>query len=203
MLTRDRLNFDYDTPTQNFPRTSIRTYVGDARNLDLIEDESMDLIATHPPYANIISYSTRKNRVHGDLSFAQSLVGYFDGMKKIAEESFRVLKPGRFCCILVGDTRKHRHHIPIAFKVMQVFLDADFILREDIMKYQWKTKTTRERWHGLSKIAEECWVNIDRNEKKGRYTDFLLLTHEHLFVFRKPEKDENLSTFKASMKWCI
>ncbi|MGD8565817.1 MAG: DNA methyltransferase [Candidatus Bathyarchaeota archaeon] len=201
MLTRDRLNFTYVDANKNFPRASIRTYVGDARNLNLIEDEGVDLIATHPPYASVISYSTRKNRVHGDLSFAKSIEGYMEGMKKIAEESFRVLKPGRFCCILVGDTRKHRHHVPIAFGVMQVFLDVGFILREDIMKYQWKTTTTREKWDGLSKIAEECWINIERKEKKRRYTDFLLLTHEHLFVFRKPEKEEDLSKLKTSMKW--
>jgi hypothetical protein len=104
------------------------------------------------------------------------------------------------CAILIGDTRKHRHHVPIAFRVMQSFLEAGFILREDIMKYQWKTKTTREKWQGLSKVAEECWVDIDKEEKKGRYTDFLLLSHEHLFILRKPETGEDTSELKSSMK---
>ncbi len=31
--------------------------------------------------------------------------------------------------------------------------------------------------------------------------NFLLLAHEHLFVFRKPEKDEKLTNFKESVKW--
>ena len=201
MLTRDRLNFEYNSLDADLPRTIIKTYIGDARNLDLVDPESIDLIATHPPYANIIAYSSRKKRVHGDLSFARSVEGYLEGMREIAKESFRVLKPGRFCCILVGDTRRRRHHIPIAFRVMQAFLDVGFILREDIMKYQWRTKSTREKWAGLSKVAEKCWVDIDKKGKKGRYTDFLLLFHEHLFVFRKPEKGEDLSPFKASMKW--
>lgn len=30
---------------------------GDARNLDFVPDSSLDLICTHPPYANIIYYS--------------------------------------------------------------------------------------------------------------------------------------------------
>lgn len=30
---------------------------GDARNLDFVPDESIDLICTHPPYADIIKYS--------------------------------------------------------------------------------------------------------------------------------------------------
>lgn len=201
MLTRDRLDFEYNPLDPNFPKVSIRTYIGDARNLNLINDESIDLIATHPPYANIISYSSRKNRVSGDLSFARSLQGYLEGMREIASESYRVLKPGRFCGILVGDTRRHRHHVPIAFRVMQAFLDVGFILREDIMKYQWQTKSTREKWAGLSRVAEECWVDIDKEERKGRYTDFLLLFYEHLFIFRKPEKGEDVSRLKGSMRW--
>lgn len=199
VITRDRINFDYKPLDSGFPSISSRTYVGDATKLDLIVDETIDLVATHPPYANIISYSSKKNRVLGDLSFAHSLIGYMEGMKEIAKESYRVLRPGRFCAILIGDTRKHRHHVPIAFGVMQNFLNAGFILREDIMKYQWKTKTTREKWAGLSKVAEECWVDIDNQEKKGRYTDFLLLSYEHLFILRKPDKEEDLTKLESSM----
>ena len=84
---------------------------------------------------------------------------------------------------------------------MQGFLDAGFILREDVMKYQWRTKSTREKWEGLSKVAEKCWVDVDKEGKKGHYTDFLLLIYEHLFIFRKPEKGEDVKQFKGSMKW--
>jgi tRNA G10 N-methylase Trm11 len=200
MLTRDRLNFEYNPLETDFPKVSIKTYVGDARNLNLIEDESIDLIATHPPYASIIPYSKNK-RVPGDLSSFYRIDEYVAAMREIAQESFRVLKPGRFCAILVGDTRRHRHHVPIAFRVMQVFLDVGFILREDIMKYQWQTKRTREKWEGLSKVAEECWVDINKEGRKGCYTDFLLLYYEHLFIFRKPGEREDINKFKDSMKW--
>jgi len=71
------------------------------------------------------------------------------------------------------------------------------------MKYQWRTKSTREKWEGFSKVAEECWVDIPKEGRKGRYTDFLLLYYEHLFVFRKPEKGEKLDNFRASVKWWI
>ena len=201
MLTRDRLGFEYNPLDSNFPKVSAKTYVGDARNLNLIKDDTIDLIATHPPYANIIAYSSRKNQVSGDLSVTRTLTGYLEGMREIAKESYRILRPRRFCAILVGDTRRHRHHIPIAFRVMHAFLDIGFILREDVMKYQWRTKSTREKWEGLSKVAEECWVDIDKKGKKGHYTDFLLLIYEHLFIFRKPKEGEDLSALKGSMKW--
>ena len=136
----------------------------------------------------------------GDLSI-RNISNYMKGMKKIASESYRVLKPGRFCAILVGDTRRSRHHVPIAFRVMQAFLDEGFILREDIVKYQWKTKTTREKWGGLTKGADVCWVDIDKETRKGYYMDFYLLFYEHLFIFRKPENGEDLGKLKDSMKW--
>jgi len=200
MLTRDRLNFNYTPLDPNYPNVTVKTYVGDARNLNLVEDETIHLIATHPPYASIISYN-KKKKIPGDLSAIHSINKYIEGMREIAKESYRVLKPGRFCTILVGDTRRRRHHVPIAFRVMQAFLDAGFILREDIMKYQWKTKTTREKWGGLTKVADECWVDIDKKARKGYYMDFYLLYHEHLFIFRKPEKNEDIRPYKESMKW--
>jgi DNA modification methylase len=179
MVSLDRLNFPYNSLDLDYPSPRIMTYVGDARNLDQINDDSIDLIATHPPYAGIITYTN--NRVEGDLS-SLKLEDYLREIKVAAEESFRVLKPDKHCAILIGDTRKHLHYIPISKKVLEVFLDVGFILREDIIKLQWKTKKTRERWRG-SKLG------------------FYRIAHEHLFVFRKPQKDEKISMLKYSSKW--
>jgi len=195
MLTLDRLNFVYNSLDLHH-KTEIKTYVGDARNLNLIKDESIDLIATHPPYAGIIRYN-KKERIPGDLSTMRSVDEYINSMKEIAKESYRVLKPGRYCAILVGDIRKRRHHVPLAFRVMRAFLEAGFILREDIIKYQWKTKTTREKWNGLTKTVGECWVDIDKNRRY--YTDFYLLYYEHLFIFRKPARGEDIMQYKESI----
>ena len=135
ILTLDRLNFRCMPLYPDYKEPEIRVYHGDARNLNLIEDETIDLIATHPPYLNIIPYS-KKKKVEGDLSQVYSLEEYLKGIHEIAEESYRVLKPGRFCAILIGDTRRHRHYVPIAFRVMQQFLDVGFRLREHIIKVQ-------------------------------------------------------------------
>ncbi|MHA1859903.1 MAG: TRM11 family SAM-dependent methyltransferase [Candidatus Asgardarchaeia archaeon] len=179
MVTRDRLNFSYDHAGQNIPKSNIKTYVGDARNLNLVEDDSIDLIATHPPYLSIIPYS--KNKVRGDLSRIRRVDEFVEEMKKVAKESFRVLKPGKHCAILIGDTRRRRHYIPVSFRVMQVFLEVGFILKEDVIKLQWHMKSTRERW-------------------AGKY-DFYKIAHEHLFIFRKPMEGESTGKFKGSMKW--
>lgn len=193
ILAWDRLNFGYrrlsewvktkEKRPEALVKPVIKLYYGDARNLDRIEDESVDLIATHPPYANIISY-TKKARleVEGDLSKVTSIDEYIREMRKVAEEFYRVLKPGRYVAILIGDTRRHKHYVPIAFRVMQAFLDVGFILKEDIIKLQ----------HHM--VGTVKWRKMKKN-------DFYLIAHEHLFVFRKPEVEENAAKFKESMKW--
>jgi DNA modification methylase len=179
IVTRDRLNFSSLTKF-----LEQKTFVGDARNLNLIEDETIDLIATHPPYASIISYTKNSNhKQEGDLSKVHSVNEFCEEMKKVAKEFYRVLKPGKFCAILIGDTRRHKHEVPISFRTMQSFLDVGFILKENIIKAQHNTKTA------------PLWKNMSI-----KY-NFLLLAHEHLFIFRKPERGEKISKFKESMKW--
>jgi DNA modification methylase len=174
MITRNRLDFKYKYNPE------IKTYVGDARNLNLIPDESIDLIATHPPYANIIRFSQKK--IEGDLSNVRNIDEFINEMEKVARECYRVLKPGKYCAILMGDTRKKKHFIPITARVMETFLKVGFIIKEDVIKLQWKMKSTREKW------------------RSSKY-DFLLLAHEHLFIFRKPEVGEKLTPYKESLFW--
>jgi DNA modification methylase len=150
---------------------------GDARNLNSIKDESVDFIATHLPYLNIIKYGEKE--VEGDISQISNLWKFCDQIELIAKECFRVLKPNKYCAILIGDTRRRRHFVPLAFNVMQRFLNAGFILKEDIIKLQHNCAMTRY-WNAKQK-------------------DFLLIRHEHLFVFRKPSEKDNLTDFKDSL----
>jgi SAM-dependent methyltransferase len=139
--------------------------VGDARNLSFIQNNSIDLICSHPPYANIIHYTDSKE---SDLSFFD-IDGFLEEMSKVAKESFRVLKPGRQCAILIGDTRRKKHVVPLGFKLINIYLDAGFKLRELVIKRQHNCKTTGF-WYASS---------IKYN--------FLLLAHEYLPIFEKPE----------------
>ena len=136
---------------------------GDARNLDFIPGNSIDLICTHPPYANIIEYS---EDIEEDLSRLK-IKDFLAEMKKVASESYRVLKKDKFCAVLIGDTRQKGHMIPLSFYVMQIFEEAGFKMKEMIVKEQHNCKAT-----GFWKTN-----SIKYN--------FLLIAHEHLFIFRK------------------
>lgn len=52
MVSWNRLDF-----THGETNTIQKLYLGDARHLDLLDKESVDLVATHPPYANIVPFS--------------------------------------------------------------------------------------------------------------------------------------------------
>jgi len=136
---------------------------GDARNLDFLDNESIDFVCTHPPYANIIKYS---ECIPDDLSLLD-INPFLDEMKKVASESYRVLKSGKFCAILMGDTRRKGCMIPMSFEVMKIFQNVGFTLKEIIIKEQHNCKAT-----GYWKTN-----SIKYN--------FLLIAHEYLFVFRK------------------
>ena len=141
----------------------VHIYKGDSRRLDFIQNNSIDLICTHPPYANIIEYS---EDLSNDLS-RLNVNDFLKEMNKVASESYRVLKKDKFCAILMGDTRQKGCMIPISFQVMKIFEGAGFKLKELIIKEQHNCKAT-----GYWKTN-----SIKYN--------FLLIAHEYLFVFKK------------------
>ncbi len=157
-----KTNLDFQIHKQHFEP---RLLVSDARDLSSLDKNSIHLICAHPPYANIIHYTDSKE---GDLSFFD-IDDFLHEMSKVAKESFRVLKPGRHCAILIGDTRRKKHIIPLGFRLIDVYLKAGFQLRELVVKRQHNCKTTG------------FWYN-----NSIKY-NFLLLAHEYLPIFEKPK----------------
>ena len=133
----------------------------DATNLHFIKDEHIDFICTHPPYADIIKYS---KGISGDISLL--CVDKFLGeMNKVAAESYRVLKRGKMCAVMIGDVREHGKVIPLGFRMMEGFLNAGFSNKEIIIKEQHNCRSTK------------YWENHNNS--------FLMLAHEYIFVFQK------------------
>lgn len=155
---KEKINFDYEKA-----KGKVYLKKGDARELNFILNESIDLICTHPPYANIISYS---ENISEDLS-RMEVPEFLEEMKKVASECYRVLKKDKFCAILMGDTRQKGHMIPMSFEVMRIFENAGFKLKELVIKEQHNCRAT-----GYWKTN-----SIKYN--------FLLIGHEYLFIFKK------------------
>ena len=138
-----------------------KTILSDSRNMEDIENESIDFICTHPPYADIIKYS---DDISNDLSSLQT-DEFLIEIKKVSDQLFRVIKPGKYCSYMIGDIRKKGSVIPLGFKSMEVFISSGFKLKEMIIKQQ----------HNCAKT--NYWENKNIN--------FYLLAHEYIFVLYK------------------
>jgi DNA modification methylase len=160
-LERTKASLDFEVENDAWQKVVKR----DARDLSKANDESIDFILTHPPYADIIKYS--EGKLDDDLSNIHDIDKFADEMEKVAKELHRVLKKGKYCAILIGDTRRNKMYQSMAYKVMDRFMRAGFQLKEDIIKRQFNCKATG------------FWV------KKSQESNFLLIMHEHLFIFQK------------------
>lgn len=154
-ITQKNLQFVADKNPQ------VKTQVANATDLSFISSETVDFICTHPPYSDIIHYSSG---LPGDISLLKD-DDFFDELYKAACESYRVLKPGKFCAFMMGDRRIKGNVVPLGFRAMNCFKKAGFILKEIIIKEQ----------HNCRSIGK--WLNANRS--------FLLLAHEYIFVLYK------------------
>lgn len=154
-LSNQNLDFEVHRHSKIFTR------LGNARDLSFIKDESMDMICTHPPYADIIQYSAS---IEGDISHL-AYDEFLDAMKDVATESCRVLKRGKICAFMIGDIRKESYVKPLGMEVMKQFESVGFRLKEIIIKEQHNCRSS------------DYWEKRQKN--------FLMLAHEYIFVLEK------------------
>ena len=169
LLNRKTIGIDINDKALNITKSRIKDIggkykliKGDATKLTL-QDKSIDFICTHPPYMDIIKYS---NGIRGDISLLSG-EEFYNSIKLVAKESFRVLKEKCYCAILIGDVRKNGLIVPVGFNVMELFLNEGFLLKEIIIKEQHNCRST-DRWKEIAK-----------------HRNFLLIQHEYIFVFQK------------------
>lgn len=154
-ISEKNLLFQCETNSKIYARN------GNATDIHFIKDNRIDFICTHPPYANIIKYS---NGIDGDISLL-GVNEFLSEMQKVSEESYRVLKKGKMCAVMIGDIRKCGKVVPLGFHMMECFLKAGFTNKEIIIKEQHNCRST------------DYWEKQNNN--------FLLLAHEYIFVFQK------------------
>ena len=176
IIALNRLDFGEELKA---PQTTCEVYQGDARNLDKIENESIDLVATHPPNADIVLYTD--SSISDDLSKLE-FEDFMAAIGNAASECYRILKPNHYCAILVGDTRKFSHYVPLSIGILGRFLNTGFILKEDIIKLQHNMRSSSKDWSAMR-------------------SEFYLISHEHVFVMRKPDVGEQVDRFRLSRDW--
>jgi len=78
--------------------TKHKIIIGDSRNMAELNNESVHLIITSPPYWQIKDYGDKNQ-----IGFNDSYEEYIENLNKVWAECYRVLYPGCRFCINIGD----------------------------------------------------------------------------------------------------
>ncbi len=150
--------------------------IGDSRKMIEVEDESIDLVVTSPPYWHIKDYGSP-----GQIGYGQSLHEYLRDLYRVWGECFRVLKSGRRMCINIGD-QFARSIIYGRYKVIP--LHAEFISQCEEIGFDymgsiiWQKKTTMNTTGGANVMGSYPYPPNGMVE----------IDYEFILIFKKPGK---------------
>ncbi len=102
--------------------TSHRVILGDARRMDAVQDESVHLVVTSPPYFDLIEYTGTS----AQLGHFHDYEKFLHELDKVWSECFRLLISGGRLCIVVGDVCRSRRRFG---KHEVIPLHADILVR--------------------------------------------------------------------------
>jgi DNA modification methylase len=108
----------------NKPKTHHKLIFGDAENMKELENNSIHLVVTSPPYFNApFDYP--------DLF--ESYDAYLDKMRKVARELKRVVAEGRIVCIVCDDTLINGKKYPVVADLTKIYIEEGFVYRDKII----------------------------------------------------------------------
>lgn len=150
---------------------------GDSRNLSFIQDNTVGLVVTSPPYWNKADYGNAKN----NLGNIESYGAFIDAIRPVFEECFRTLIPGRKICIVTANVNQHTDHglltFPLATDFAVLLRKIGFVMVNEII---WSKDGTGGKWGSYGA----------QRPIFGSYPyppNFLFKNiHEYILIFAKP-----------------
>ena len=156
--------------------SEVEIYEHDARQLaQEISPDSVDFVVTSPPYWNIHHqrrtangkaprpYSTSKQ----DLGNINDYPTFLDALNTVFEQLQIVVKPGRWCCLIVMDLRKKNRFYPLHLDCIQLMNRSGFLL-DDIIIWD-----RRAEYHNLRPLGYPTTFRVNK-------------VHEYILIFQKP-----------------
>jgi DNA modification methylase len=155
----------------------LRVHTGDARSLKQVEDSSVGLIVTSPPYWNKADYG-------GNGYNVGTVGGYAEFLREIRpafEEALRALMPGRKLAVVTANVNQYTDRglltFPLAADFVQLGREAGFALVGEVI---WNKDGTGGRWGSYGR----------QRPIFGSYPfppNLLFKTvHEHILILAKP-----------------
>jgi DNA modification methylase len=146
---------------------------GDSKTIDLKQilykygQKQFQLFILHPPYQDIIKFSSDKN----DLSNAKNTKEFLNMFGQVLDNITPYLEQERYLALVIGDKYSRGEWIPLGFYCMQEVLNRGYILKSIIVKNFEETKGKRNQ--------KELW------RYRALVGGFYIFKHEYIMIFKK------------------
>jgi DNA modification methylase len=164
------LNIDKEKNPHNVATNII---LSDSTRLDFKSElkqmkiDSFQFLILHPPYWDIIKFSSKKD----DLSNSKSIDEFLNLFGKVVDNTYPLLDKGRYCAVVIGDKYSSGEWIPLGFYVMQEMIKRGLVLKSTIIKNFDQTTAKRNQ--------KELW------RYRALAGGFYIFKHEYIFLFKK------------------
>ena len=158
-------------------KTLHKIVIGDSRHMGELNDSSIHLVITSPPYWQLKDYGAKNQ-----IGFNDSYQSYIDNLNKVWKECYRVLLPGCRLCVNIGD-QFARAIIYGRYKVIPI--------RTEIIKYCESI--------GYDYMGAIIWQKVTTCKTTGGATvmgsypyprgGIIKIDYEFILVFKKLGKD--------------
>ncbi len=157
-------------------KTIHKVIIGDSRKMNELEDSSIHLVVTSPPYWQLKDYGT-----DNQIGFNDSYEEYINNLNLVWQECYRVLKPGCRIAINIGDQFARSVYygrykvIPIRTEIIKFCETIGFDYMGAII---WQKKTTMNTTGGATVMGS---YPFPRN-------GIIEIDYEFILLFKKPGK---------------
>lgn len=153
----------------------------DSRKIPL-EDNSVDMVFIDSPYGDNVKYSDEPADI-GKISAEDPK--FYKELEKVANEIYRILKPGKVMGWLIGDQWVKKRFTPVGFKIYQMLVDNVKFEPIDIVCVVRRNQSSNTGlWH-----------------YRAQKFNFYLRGFKYLILVRKPNGKVDNSLLETKIKW--
>ncbi|MBI5061809.1 MAG: methyltransferase domain-containing protein [Candidatus Aenigmarchaeota archaeon] len=136
----------------------------DSRKIPL-EDNSVDMVFLDSPYGDNVKYSNEPSDI-GKISAEDP--NFYEELEKVAGETYRILKPGKYLGWLIGDQWVKKKFTPVGFKIYEML--TKYFEPVDLICVTRRNQSSNTRiWH-----------------YRAQKFNFFLRGFKYLFIMKKP-----------------
>ena len=154
-----------------------RFYPHSSEEMPELDDGSVALTVTSPPYWNSIDYdrhSADSTQWYRTREYSEGFVEYeeyLDFCERVFTETLRVTKPGGFLAVIIGTVLWNKRHYPVPQDLTARLSRAGWEFHQDII------------WHKTTAGVKRAGVTIQHPYPGYFYPNIMT---EYILVFRRP-----------------